>query len=180
MRRKPDPGSGASREEDPDASFAAALDGVVPLSQRDARLPGARAQGSARRPAAEPAHFGRPDPDEPGLGIASGMNTAQLRRLRAGEIRPERAIDLHGMRAEPARRALLAGLRSALLAGERCAIVVHGKGRRSQQAPVLRPALPDWLADPALEGRVLAFAPAAPRDGGSGATYVLLRRARDL
>ena len=54
--------------------------------------------------------------------------------------------------------------------------VVHGKGLRSKNQPVLRSALPEWLGDPRLEGRVLACAPAQPGDGGRGATYVLLRR----
>ena len=66
----------------------------------------------------------------------------------------------------------------AVLTGLRCLIVIHGKGLRSSGQPVLRAALPSWLADPQLGGSVLAFAPACHDDGGSGATYVLLRRSQ--
>jgi DNA-nicking Smr family endonuclease len=44
---------------------------------------------------------------------------------------------------------------------------------------VLKEALPEWIAEPAVAPLVLAFATAAPGDGGVGATYVLLRRERD-
>ena len=41
---------------------------------------------------------------------------------------------------------------------------------------VLKQAFLDWLAEPPLGSRVLAFTSARGRDGGVGATYVLLRR----
>jgi DNA-nicking Smr family endonuclease len=66
----------------------------------------------------------------------------------------------------------------AIDAGVRCVIVIHGKGLRSGEGPVLRTSLAVWLASPVLEGRVLAFAPAQQEDGGRGATYVLLKRRR--
>ena len=40
---------------------------------------------------------------------------------------------------------------------------------------MLKDALPVWLAEPALAGHVQAFASAIGRDGGVGATYVLVR-----
>jgi DNA-nicking Smr family endonuclease len=125
------------------------------------------------------AHFDFPDPEEPGLGVAAGIQSSQLRRLRGGKIAVERRVDLHGLRAAEARSELVAELCAALDRRERCVLVVHGKGLRSKETPVLRRSLPEWLADPRLEGRVLAFAPAQPADGGNGATYVLLRRRRE-
>lgn len=62
-------------------------------------------------------------------------------------------------------------------AGKRVLLVVTGKGTR-EGTGVLRAAVPRWLAEPALRDRVLATAPAVPRDGGDGARYILLRRAR--
>jgi DNA-nicking Smr family endonuclease len=44
---------------------------------------------------------------------------------------------------------------------------------------VLREGVTDWLTAPPLAARVMAFASARPEDGGSGATYVLLRRVRE-
>ncbi len=162
---------------DTDESFAEALSDadVEPLADRQERV--VAQTGRGRAPATQgPAHFDFPDPGELGLGIASGIQTSQLRRLRAGRIRPERRIDLHGLRGDAARRALLDALVGVINAGERCVLVIHGKGLRSESEPVLRRGLPGWLADPRLGGRVLAFAPAKPEDGGAGATYVLLRR----
>jgi len=171
-----------SRERrDPDrpsrrpGSIEEAVAGVRPLADRDKRVARPPAGARARRPA-EPATFHRPHEGEPGVGVASGVQASQLRRLRAGRIRPQHSIDLHGMRADAARRALLADLAVAAREGARCVLVVHGRGLHSKQTAVLRDALPTWLADPALEGRVLAFAPAQPADGGPGASYVLLRR----
>jgi DNA-nicking Smr family endonuclease len=42
----------------------------------------------------------------------------------------------------------------------------------------LRAAVPRWLAEPAMQPRVLAVTPAMPKDGGGGALYILLRRER--
>jgi DNA-nicking Smr family endonuclease len=62
--------------------------------------------------------------------------------------------------------------------GKRCVLVVHGRGRSSESEPVLKEALLEWLAEPPASERVLAFTSARGRDGGVGATYVLLRRSR--
>lgn len=174
---------GRRRDGEDEPSFADALDAmgdigdVAPLADRDKHQATPRSGGRPQAPRA-PTRFEYPDPEDRGLGIASGIQSSQLRRLRDGRIRPQRKIDLHGLRTVPARRALVEGVADAIQAGERCVLVVHGKGLRSKEQPVLRSALPDWLADPRLERRVLAFAPAQPRDGGRGATYVLLRRSR--
>jgi len=42
---------------------------------------------------------------------------------------------------------------------------------------ILKAAVPRWLGEPDLRRHVLAIAPARPEAGGSGALYVLLRRA---
>jgi DNA-nicking Smr family endonuclease len=109
-------------------------------------------------------------------GWVAGFDRGRLRALRRGEIQPELEIDLHGLRRDEARRALRAALRDALDAGMRCVQVVHGRGLRSQAGPVLREALPAWLAEAPHGQCVLAFASAEDRHGG--ASYVLLRRER--
>ncbi|MCP4232040.1 MAG: Smr/MutS family protein, partial [Aestuariibacter sp.] len=43
---------------------------------------------------------------------------------------------------------------------------------RSDKAAVLRPLVHHWLSQ---QNFVLAWCPAQPRDGGSGASYVYLR-----
>jgi DNA-nicking Smr family endonuclease len=154
------------------------MEDLEPLADRGKLAPPKRAGAPRRSRGDVPVRFHFPEPDEPRLGVAAGIQASQLRQLRKGRIRPETRIDLHGLRGEEASRHLIAELGRAAEAGQRCVVVIHGKGLQSPGDPVLRAALPDWLADPRLGGRVLAFAPARPEDGGSGATYVLLRRAR--
>jgi DNA-nicking Smr family endonuclease len=111
-------------------------------------------------------------------GLAHGIDRKHLRALRRGELPVERRIDLHGLVAAEARRALAGEVREAHAAGERCLLVVHGRGLHSEGGPVLRDGVVAWLTAPPLAALVMAFATAAPRDGGPGASYVLLRRAR--
>jgi DNA-nicking Smr family endonuclease len=95
-----------------------------------------------------------------------------LERLRRGEYAVEDEIDLHGLTSVAARDALREFLGEALLRRLRCVRVVHGKGLRSgPRGPVLKHAVNVWLR---RVDRVLAFASAPRRDGGTGAVYVLL------
>jgi DNA-nicking Smr family endonuclease len=107
-------------------------------------------------------------------GWVRGFDRRRLRALRRGELDCGLELDLHGLAREEARRALRAALRRALDTGVRCIRVVHGRGLRSAEGPVLRGALPEWLAEPPFADAVLAFASAEKSRGG--ATYVLLRR----
>jgi DNA-nicking Smr family endonuclease len=109
-------------------------------------------------------------------GWASGFDRRRLRELRSGAIPPDIEIDLHGMTRAEAQRALAATLRDAIAERKRCVLVVHGRGSRSPGAPILRDALPQWLAQAPHGASVLAFAAGEAQRGG--ATYVLLRRAR--
>ena len=60
--------------------------------------------------------------------------------------------------------------------GYRHVIIIHGKGYRSQGRPVIKPMVNRWLRQ---DDEVLAFCSARPKDGGTGAVYVLLRKTRD-
>ncbi len=97
-------------------------------------------------------------------------------RLRRGRMRAEARLDLHGMTRDEAHQALGEFLADARAAGRRCVIVVTGRGSVSAGGGVLRNETPRWLNTPALRPLVLGFAEAQPKDGGSGALYVLLRR----
>ena len=58
--------------------------------------------------------------------------------------------------------------------GARCVHIIHGKGHgSSNQGPVLKNKVNAWLRQ---REEVLAFCSAQPKDGGTGAVYVLLRR----
>lgn len=111
-------------------------------------------------------------------GLAAGIDRKLLQRLKRGEPEPARHVDLHGEERRSARPLVESQLRAALAAGERCVLVVHGRGLRSEDGPVLKEALLEWLQAAPISEWVLAFASARPEDGGPGALYVLLRRQR--
>jgi DNA-nicking Smr family endonuclease len=116
--------------------------------------------------------------DERGqAGTNGGLDRRLALRLRRGQLALEARLDLHGMTQAEAHRALAAFVARCYAAGKRTLLVVTGKGMR-EGTGVLRAAVPRWLAEPALRDRVLATAPATPRDGGGGAHYILLRRER--
>ena len=111
-------------------------------------------------------------------GWAPGTDRAHLERLRKGEPEPVWEIDLHGLTAAEARRDLRRAVVEAHSEGARCGVVIHGRGRHSEQGAVLREGLAEWLSAPPVGALVLCFTPALPADGGAGASYVLLRRKR--
>jgi len=103
----------------------------------------------------------------------SGLQHKVLKKLRQGKYPVEHALDLHGLTVEQARNELLEFLGECEAAGVSHAIIVHGKGFRSKDKPVIKPMVNRWL--PAVDN-VLAFHSAQPKDGGSGAVYVLLKK----
>lgn len=100
----------------------------------------------------------------------------RLRELRNGEIRWEARLDLHGLRPDAAREALCNFIDNQSRGNNRCLLVIHGKGSRHGEEPVLKNHVNHWLQQ---LPQVLAFHSAIPRDGGTGAVYVLLKRQRD-
>jgi len=158
-------------------TFSKAMKGVKPLAHRDKRKPPApRPAASPAAPPEEPVQFEVASAGERVEGRAPGIDRKHLRRLRSGDVRVDVRVDLHGLHGPEAREAVREALIGAAEAGLRCALVVHGRGQRSESGPVLKQALTRWLAEPPLGAWVMAFASATPADGGTGATYVLLRR----
>jgi DNA-nicking Smr family endonuclease len=97
------------------------------------------------------------------------------RRLHAGHFSVQAHIDLHGMTVAEAQEAFNRFIGQATLTGKRTVLVVHGRGLSSPQKPVLKTKVREWLSSGAWRKWVLAYASARPCDGGTGATYVLLR-----
>jgi DNA-nicking Smr family endonuclease len=153
---------------------------VKPIAGRSVAAPKARPSTprlrSKPKPAIARAHFHRPLEGEPLLGHHSSVRKRELGQLRAGRVRPDRSIDLHGRDKSSAREHLTARVAAARRQRLRCVLVIHGRGHHSESGEaILRRAMPGWLDAPPLRDDVLAFAPAQPADGGAGATYLLLR-----
>ena len=67
----------------------------------------------------------------------SGLQYSVLKKLCQGKFPIEHALDLHGLTVEQARRELQACLGECEAIGIRHAIIVHGKGFRSREKPVI-------------------------------------------
>lgn len=182
MRRRTASRLAASRSgpgDDDRDLFEEAMEGVRPLDGRREAPPRARPARRRVREASvhppRPARFVVEEAGERIEGRLPGFDRREVARLRRGEIPAELSVDLHGFPEAEARGALRDTLRRARGAGLRAVRVVHGRGLRSAAGPVLKSALPRWLAEPPLGSWVLAFASAPPEQGGTGATLVLLR-----
>lgn len=104
----------------------------------------------------------------------NGVQTSVMRKLRRGQYRIEAELDLHRLTATQAQKALLEFILHCKHRHLRCVRIIHGKGLGSKdQRPVLKGRVNQWLQ---RWDDVLAFTSARPCDGGTGATYVLLRK----
>ena len=175
--------------EDDDALFAEAVAGVAPLAQT--RLP---PTPSYREPiplsererevireldllVSGEAPFDIQHSDEFMSGCVPGLDPRVLRSLRKGEFTPQADLDLHGSDAATARVLVESFVVGAHARGLRCVRIVHGRGHRSPNGePVLKPSLPRWLGRGPARLIVLAYSSAPVCDGGTGASYVLLRK----
>lgn len=192
MAKKPEATPGLSR--DAAELFEAAMKGTERLSGDDAPTagdvppdspPDAAHDAQPQKKTATPSATAPPAPPsapsklpELGPGEGADVDSRTMARLRRGRLRPEARIDLHGMTQVEAHGELAAFIARAQNDGRRCVLVVTGKGRVSEGGGVLRHGVPQWLNTPALRPRIMGFCAAQPRDGGAGALYVLIRRAR--
>jgi DNA-nicking Smr family endonuclease len=113
----------------------------------------------------------------------------RAKRLGAGRLPIEARLDLHGLRQDEARDALMGFLRSAQANGLQHVKVITGKGAPTRDAElkpfdlfddsrrgVLREQVPRWLASGEARALVVSFTEAARGHGGSGALYIQIRK----
>lgn len=112
-----------------------------------------------------------PDGDELLAFRRDQVSERTLKRLRRGEYSVQDELDLHHLRATDAETLLRRFLSEARGGDRHCVRIVHGKGLRSEGAPVLKQLVDRMLRQ---RGDVLAFASAPANQGGAGAVLVLL------
>ena|ERR1700722_15001345 len=105
------------------------------------------------------------------------FDRATERRYRSGDITIDARIDLHGMTQAEAHAALEKFIAAQVKVGAKNLLVITGKGKGNQG--VLRVNLPNWLANLPETASILGLRPAAPRHGGNGAFYAILKRKKD-
>lgn len=103
------------------------------------------------------------------------------RKLTRGLSVPDATIDLHGHTLTSAHALLDDALAFAIARGDRLLLLVTGKpprpeSERPHARGAIRAAVADWLAGSRHAANIAAVRPAAPRHGGAGALYIVLRR----
>jgi len=106
------------------------------------------------------------------------------KKLRTGNIEPDRTLDLHGMNLDMAWTAIDRGLAQAIARGDRVLLLITGHHRPGDppvQRGRIRAAVHDWLAASRHAANIAAVRGAHGRHGGGGSLYLILRRQpRDL
>lgn len=97
-----------------------------------------------------------------------------VEKLHRGDYSVQETIDLHGMTLVEAEEVLSGFFREAIRKRLFCVKVIHGRGLRSPQGPVLKEAL-KRLLHRSFSKWVLAYSTARHCDGGLGATYIILK-----
>lgn len=93
--------------------------------------------------------------------------------LHEGQFSIQSFIDLHGYTVPEAEAKMEDFLKESLLRGLRCVKIIHGRGLRSVNGPVIKAGVLKRLSGH-YRKHVIAYVTARQCDGGLGALYVLL------
>ena len=100
------------------------------------------------------------------------LTRREKQRVARGHDAIDARLDLHGHTQDEAHAVLLRFLRRASAGEKKLVLVITGK------SGVLRRQVPMWLATAEFRPLVISADSAAIRDGGEGALYIRVRRAR--
>lgn len=104
----------------------------------------------------------------------NGIPPRRVQKLKLGTDPWQAAVDLHGCSTDQARDAVLSIINNGYQEGLQIIKIVHGKSHEKDKS-LLKSYVNGWLRQ---IPEVLAFVSSLPRDGGTGALYVLLKRKR--
>lgn len=113
--------------------------------------------------------------------LSGGLDSSWDRRLRCGEVEPDRVLDLHGKTLDQAWVAIDRALEAAIHSGDRLLLLITGHARPGNpplERGRIRAAVHDWLAASPHSSRIAAVRGAHRRHGGGGSLYIILRRNR--
>lgn len=161
--------------------FAQAMNGVTPLTatnQADISPPkkkhARRKSGFTPEPPIDRAHnTHRVSANEQLEFYQKGFRLQDLTRLRKRAFELDASLDLHGDDELSAQQRLSHFIQRQYQLTHRYLLVIHGKGHNAQSDyPILKNLVNQQLR---YHKEVLAFTSALPKDGGTGAVYVLLK-----
>ncbi|MDR2367013.1 MAG: Smr/MutS family protein [Deltaproteobacteria bacterium] len=99
-----------------------------------------------------------------------------MEQLKKGLIPVQDHLDVHGFTLPEAAEAINAFVTKSVYLGRTCLLLVHGRGHRSPDGiPIIKRNLEHLLLRGPVKKYIWAFTTARPIDGGSGASYILLR-----
>jgi DNA-nicking Smr family endonuclease len=170
------PGNPPDDAADDDTLWQLVMRGVTPYHARNQREP-APLRVAAKMPARRELPVTALPPVTPAAtAVPRGFDRATETKMKKGKLPIDGRIDLHGLTQEEARRRLIRFIETAVATGKRTVLVITGKGAKSEG--VLKRMFPVWLSDRDVARHVIGTSTAAPKDGGTGAFYVRLRRPR--
>ncbi len=121
------------------------------------------------------AHFHDDYDHETGNEAQDPQQPRRMRKVRRGQLLPEAQLDLHGLGRETARQKVEYFIDNAIFHGLRIVLIITGRGNHSENKPVLRTSIENYLTEEASE-KVIEWGRAPQRLGGEGALVVFLRR----
>jgi DNA-nicking Smr family endonuclease len=104
-----------------------------------------------------------------------GLPSKRVKMLKKGDFTLDARLDLHGLNLETARERLAAFIENSVTKGYRLVLVIHGKGGQHGNVAILKSHVAHWLKQ---FPQILGFQSAQARHGGTGATYLLLKKQR--
>lgn len=157
------------------------LPGAVSLSAAARLLPGTRArrcsaQGGLTKGGnflADPENIKRVTPWEIVGFKRDGVQHGVFRNLRLGKYAIDATLDLHRLSVPQAREQVFRFVGECVARDVRCGMITHGRGEQRAEPALLKSCVNHWLRE--LDN-VLAFHSANRQHGGSGSTYLLLRK----
>jgi DNA-nicking Smr family endonuclease len=100
------------------------------------------------------------------------LEVARAKRKELLGMKPERTIDLHGLRADEAIKRVDAFLRKCRSEKVKKVLIIHGKGLHSDAIPVLGKKIVQYVQQCRIAGEYGV----APKEwGGRGALWVIIR-----
>ncbi len=101
------------------------------------------------------------------------LSTTHQQKIIKGQIQLDAKIDLHGLERYEAQQHLQRFLNHAHAHHRRNLLIIHGKGSRQGETPILKQHLYHWLK---FYPHLLALHSAHRKHGGTGAMYVILKK----
>ena len=105
-----------------------------------------------------------------------GIQHGIFKNLRLGKYAIDSRLDLHHLTVVQAQLQVSRFVQDCMKHDIRCAIITHGRGENREKPALLKSCTNHWLKQ---IDEVLAFHSAQPQHGGTGATYLLLRKSKE-